>query len=50
MIIYCVKYQTSDGYDEILGYYENKKEAEERRKEVNRGNPGLDAYVDDIEL
>ena len=50
MFIYCVKYQTGYDYDEILGYYAKKEDAEERCKEVNQGNPGLDAYVDDIEL
>ena len=50
MVIYCVKCPTSYDYDEIIGHYANEEDAEERCKEVNRGNPGLGAYVDDIEL
>ena len=50
MIIYCVKYQTGYDYDEIMKYFYSEAEAEEYAKLVNRQNPGLDAYVSDIEV
>ena len=49
MVLYIVKYSTSYDYDEIVDYYQNKDDAEHRANQINRDNPGLDAYVDDIE-
>jgi len=50
MVIYVVKYQTGYDYDEFVSYHQNKDDAEERAKQINKDNPGLDAYVDDIEM
>lgn len=50
MIIYCVKYQTGYDYDEIMKYFSSEEEAEGYAKLVNEQNPGLDAYVSDIEV
>ena len=50
MIIYCVKYQTGYDYDEIVKYFYSEVEAEEYAKSVNKQNPGMDAYVSDIEV
>ena len=50
MVIYVVKYSTSYDYDEIVSYHQNKEDAEERAKQINKDNKGLDAYVDDIEM
>lgn len=49
MVIYVVKYSTSYDYDEIVSYHLNKDDAEQRAKQINKDNLGLDAYVDDIE-
>lgn len=49
MVIYVVKYSTSYDYDEIVSYHQNKDDADQRAKQINKDNPGLDAYIDDIE-
>jgi hypothetical protein len=50
MNIYAVIYSTGYDYNEILGYYYNLKEAEERAEKVNKENPGIDCYVEEIEV
>lgn len=50
MVIYVVKYQTGYDYDEIVSYHQSKDDAEQRAKQINKDNQGLDAYVDDIEV
>ena len=50
MTIYCVRYPTGYDYDEIMKYFSSEEEAEEYCKLVNKHNPGLDAYVSDIEV
>ena len=50
MIIYCVKCQTGYGFDAIMKYFYSEAEAEEYAKLVNNKNPGLDAYISDIEV
>ena len=49
-MIYCVKYQTDYDYDEGIKYFYSEEDANEYAKLVNKQNPGLDAYVSDIEV
>ena len=50
MNIYSVQYSTGYDYNEILGHYSNLEEAEERAEKVNRENPGIDCYVEEVEV
>ena len=50
MIIYAVEYTTGYDYNENLGYFLDKQKANEKAKEINRQNPGLDAFVTEIEV
>lgn len=50
MKIYVVQYPTGYDYNEILGYYQNLEDAENKAKEVNKNNPGYDCYVSDIDV
>ncbi len=50
MKIYVVQYQTGYDYCEILGHYSTEEAANEKCKQVNKDNPGLDAFVSDIDV
>ena len=48
MVIYVVKYQTGYDYAEFVSYHQNKDDAEKQAKKINKENPGIDAYVEDL--
>lgn len=50
MIIYAVKYSTGYDYDEIIGYYLTKEQADQKALEAEENNQGMGFYVDEIEV
>ena len=50
MTIYVVQYSTGHDYNEIVDYYSSEEDANQRAKQLNKDNPGMDYYVSDIEV
>lgn len=49
-MIYVVQYPTGYDYNEIISYHYNLEDAENKAKEVNKNNPGIDCFVSEIEV
>ena len=50
MIIWVVQYSTGYDYNEIVGYYLNEKDANDKARQVNLDDVGIGAFVSDIEV
>lgn len=49
MKIYVVQYSTGYDYNEIIGYFFNESDAENKAEQVNKENPGLDCFVGEVD-